>query len=64
MSGVTPDPHIINLSMDYQVGDAVRQFRKGPDRIGQIIAIGDSVSQAKERIDRAMAQVKITIDPE
>ena len=64
LSGVTPDPHIINLSMDYQVGDAVRQFRKGPDRIGQIIAIGDSVSQAKERIDRAMAQVKITIDPE
>ena len=46
------------------MGDALRQFRKGPDRIGQIIAIGDSVSQAKERIDRAMAQVKITIDPE
>ena len=63
-SGVTPDERIINLSMDYQVGDAVRQFRKGPDRIGQIIAIGDNVPQAKELIDRAMAQVKITIDPE
>ena len=64
LSGVTPDERIINLSMDYQVGDAVRQFRKGPDRIGQIIAIGDNVPQAKELIDRAMAQVKITIDPE
>ena len=64
LSGVTPDERIINLSMDYQVGDAVRQFRKGPDSIGQIIAIGDNVPQAKELIDRAMAQVKITIDPE
>lgn len=62
-SGVPQDPRIVNLSLDYQVGESVRAFRKGPDRIGQIIVTGESVPEAKALLDAAMAQVKITITP-
>lgn len=63
LSGVPEDPRIVNLSMDYGVGDSVRQFRKGPDRIGQIIVVGDSVPEAKALLDAAMAKVKLTVMP-
>jgi biotin carboxylase len=59
--GKQDDPHIVNLSLDYSVGDHVRKFAKGPDRIGQIIAIGNCVDEAKTALDRAMEKVKILI---
>lgn len=52
---------IVDLSFDYSIGDEVRQFQKGPDRIGQIIAIGDSVSEAKSIIDDAMNNIEIIV---
>jgi biotin carboxylase len=59
--GKQEDSHIVNLSLDYGVGDHVRKFAKGPDRIGQIIAVADSVEMAKDAVDRAMENVKIII---
>ena len=64
LSAVPKDPRIVDLSMDYAVGERVRAFRKGPDRIGQIIVTGDSVPEAKALLDEAMAAVTITIAPE
>lgn len=59
--GEQNDPHIVDLSLDYGVGDHVRKFAKGPDRIGQIIAIGDTVEDAKRFLDVAQEKVKIEI---
>ncbi|MCD7919941.1 MAG: ATP-grasp domain-containing protein [Clostridiales bacterium] len=59
--GEQDDPRIVNLSMDYGVGDHIRKFAKGPDRIGQIIAVADSVEEAKAALDAAMAKVHITV---
>ena len=56
------DPRVVNLSFDYKVGDAVRKFHNGPDRIGQIVAIGDTVAEAKETIDRTMAAIHIAVE--
>ena len=56
------DPNVLDLSLDYGVGDTVRQFRKGPDRIGQCIVIGDTVAAGKATLDAAMAKVQITIE--
>lgn len=60
----TEDSRIVELSMDYGPGDRVRQFRKGPDRIGQIIAVGDTVAEAKAVIDRAMTGVRVEVEEE
>lgn len=59
--GEQNDPHIVDVSLDYKVGDYVRKFAKGPDRIGQIIAVGDTVEEAKKFLDIAQAKVKIEI---
>lgn len=56
------DPRILDVSLDYGVGEDVRKFRKGPDRIGQCIVIGDSVAEAKAVLDEAMAKVKLVVE--
>ncbi len=62
VSGVEPDPRIVSLSFDVKPGEKVRKFRKGPDRFGMIITVGDTVDEAKAVMERAMSQVKVTID--
>lgn len=60
--GEQNDENIVSLKLDYQVGDHVNKFAKGPDRIGQVIAIGDSVKEAKLSLDNAMKKVIIEIE--
>lgn len=59
--GEQNDPHVVDISLDYKIGDYVREFAKGPDRIGQVIAIGDTVEEAKKFLDIAQNNVKIEI---
>ncbi len=61
-SGVTPDERIISLEFDVEPGDTVHRFRKGPDRFGMIVTVGDTVDEAKAVMERAMAQVKVTLE--
>lgn len=56
------DPRVLDCSLDFKVGDRVRKFSKGPDRIGQCIAVGETVEQAKALLDAAMQSVKIRIE--
>ena len=60
-AAVEPDPRIISLDFDVEPGDTVRQFRKGPDRFGMIVTVGDTVAEAKQVMEKAMAQVKVTL---
>lgn len=59
--GEQNDPRVLDISLDYGVGDSVRQFRKGPDRIGQCIVIADSVAEGKRVLDEAMSKVQIKL---
>jgi biotin carboxylase len=61
-SAVTPDERIISLSFDVEPGDSVRKFRKGPDRFGMIVTVGDTVEEAKQVMERAMAQVNVVLE--
>ncbi len=54
-------PGVLDVSLDYGVGESVRKFRKGPDRIGQCIVVADTVAEGKRILDEAMAKVKIDI---
>lgn len=56
------DPDIIDVSFDYSVGDEIRKFHVGPDRIGQVITKGETLEQAVDKLDQAMDKVKIEVE--
>lgn len=53
---------LIDLSLDVQVGDSVSKFNVGPDRIGQIITIGSSESEAISLAEKLMSQIVISVE--
>ena len=55
------DPDIIDVSFDYNIGDEIRAFHVGPDRIGQVITKGETLEQAVEKLDQAMKKITIAI---
>lgn len=61
-SGITPDSRIVSVEFDVEPGDRVRKFQKGPDRIGMIVAIGDTVDEAREVMEKAANQVRIEVE--
>lgn len=56
------DARVLDLSFDYKVGDIIREFTNGTDRIGQIITIGKSVEEAKKVIDDLLEKIEITTE--
>lgn len=52
---------IKEVRFDYKEGDSVRKFHVGPDRIGHVIAVGDSVADAIEELDNAIKNIKVII---
>lgn len=53
---------IVDFSLDYSVGDEVREFKVGPDRIGQVVAKGATLEEAEKTIDDFIAQIDIEIE--
>jgi phosphoribosylamine-glycine ligase len=53
---------ILEFSLMCKVGDEVHEFRSGFDRIGHIVAKGDSVSSAQAEINRVKEKLIIQID--
>lgn len=56
------DAHLYEFSIDYNVGDHVNAFKTGPDRLGQVIVFGKSVTEtlslAHELVKRVDLQIK------
>ena len=52
---------IIDISFDYGIGDTVRQFHVGPDRIGQVIVKGETLDRAKEFLTRVLSRVSFQV---
>lgn len=55
------DPNIIDVAFDYNVGDEVRKFHVGPDRIGQVITKGETLDIAVNELNIALRKIIITI---
>jgi len=61
--GCEPHPDVIQISFDYHLGDKVRPFRIGTDRIGQIVVKGDTLEDALKLLQNVKRSVTIdTID--
>lgn len=56
------DKRILEVAFDYTVGDYVRKFQKGPDRIGDIIVVADTVEEAKQCLQDAINKIEIIIE--
>lgn len=52
---------IIDMSLDYKIGDNVRKFNTGPDRIGQIITCGNTLEEAVDILDNIYNKVKVEV---
>lgn len=50
---------IIQVTFDYKVGDKVRKFRVGTDRVGQIIVKGNDLEEALKRLEEVKGKIKI-----
>lgn len=58
---VEPSDKIVDCSLDYEPGDSVNKFEVGPDRIGQIIAKGDSLEEVFKTLEKVKKQIHLSI---
>ncbi|MFD1879641.1 hypothetical protein ACFSF3_23525 [Vibrio chagasii] len=58
---VYSNPWLENVSIDVSVGDSVKQFRVGPDRIGQVIVRGNSSEHAHEIAQYILSEIDIEV---
>ncbi len=59
-----PDPHICDIQFDFEPGRHVRKFRVGPNRIGHVIAKGETLDEAVEYLHRALENIHIEVEPD
>jgi biotin carboxylase len=58
------DERICDISFDYHVGDQVRKFQVGPDRIGQVIVKGQTLRETIELLEQVKNRITIKVLPE
>lgn len=55
------DADIIAVQFDYCIGDNVRKFKVGPDRIGHVITKGSTMDQAVDTLKLVLSNIDIEI---
>jgi len=53
------DEYIVEIAIDYGIGDTIRQFKVGPDRIGHVITKGETVEKAERLLYKTIEQIHI-----
>lgn len=53
--------NLVDISFDYQVGEHVRKFNVGPDRIGHVIVTGETLEEAEHTLKLAMEKIYIHV---
>ena len=57
-----PDEDIYEIQFDYGVGDEVKKFHVGPHRIGHVIAKGETLDAAVEKLNEALSKIRIIVE--
>lgn len=52
---------LVAVQFDYAVGDKVRKFHIGPDRIGHVVTKGTTLEEANAAMERALANIVLEI---
>ena len=58
----TQDNDIVEVQFDFQVGDPVKKFHVGPNRIGHVITKGDTLEAAVAKLNEALGKIHITVE--
>ena len=61
-NGNPADEDIVEVGFDYEVGDEVKEFHVGPDRIGHVITKGDTLDAAVDKLNFALDNIDIVIE--
>ncbi len=56
-----PCENIVEVKLDYKIGDKVKKFNVGPDRIGHIITKGTTLDEAVNTLDCAMKNIILKV---
>ena len=56
------DPQLFDFSLDYMIGDHINAFRTGPDRLGQVIVLGDNVNSTRALAHSIINQIDLRIE--
>jgi len=57
-----PDERIYEIMFDYTVGDPVKKFHVGPNRIGHVITKGRTLQEATDALDEALGKIEICVE--
>ena len=57
-----PDENIYEIMFDYTVGDPVKKFHVGPNRIGHVITRGTTLQEATDALQKAMDRIEIIVE--
>lgn len=53
---------IVDISFDCHIGDKVRKFAVGPDRIGQIVVVGTDHKDALDNLQKVKKRIKLNVE--
>lgn len=56
------NPAIVDVQFDYCMGDEVHKFKVGPHRIGHVITKGNSLEDAVNSLNDALANISIIVE--
>lgn len=59
---VNLDDERVNITLDVNPGDEVREFKVGPDRIGQVVVVSDSHNALKKNLNSAIKRIHVTLN--
>ena len=54
--------NIYEVMFDYRVGEAVKKFHVGPNRIGHVITKGNTLKEATETLEMALKNIEIRVE--
>jgi len=55
------DSNICEVCFDYTIGDQVKKFHAGPNRIGHVVTKGRTLAEATAALDRALKNIEIEV---
>ena len=56
------NPDICEIMFDYRVGEQVKKFRVGPNRIGHVITKGRTLEEAVQTLETALKNIEINVE--
>lgn len=55
------DSQLYEFSLDYKIGDKIRDFNNGSDRLGQIIVTGCDYDQTYEKVTQLLSNINLVV---